>query len=78
MVCLVQGCGNALSPLRPDQAAWEGHEIEELIQSWGTPAITHPLGNDYVAYTWVESDGACERTFTAAEGRIVAYSEYGC
>jgi hypothetical protein len=58
--------------------AWEGHPIDELIESWGEPASSTQLGQDYVAYSWVSDEGNCEQTFTARDGKIIGVSDTGC
>jgi len=70
---LQQGCS-----LQPDNTAWQGHLVDELIASWGQPDKTEQLGIDYVAYTWIESGSSCEQTFLASDGQITGYSSNGC
>ena len=74
---LLQGC-ETLSSVQSDNTAWEGHHVDNLIASWGQPAKTEQLGNDYMAYTWTENAGGCEKTFLVSEGRITGYSSSGC
>ena len=58
--------------------AWEGHPIDELIDSWGEPTSSTALGQDFIAYSWVSEDGNCEQTFTARDGKIIGVSDTGC
>ncbi len=74
---LLQGC-ELLSPLQSDNTAWEGQRIDDLIASWGQPDRAKQLGIDYLAYTWTENAGNCEKTFLASDGLITGYSSSGC
>jgi len=74
---LQQGC-ETLSSLQPDNTAWEGHHIDDLIASWGQPDRTVRLGVDYTTYTWIRNEANCEQTFTVSETRITGYSSSGC
>ncbi len=74
---LQQGCGT-LSRLQPGQAAWKGHTIDELIESWGQPHKIEKLGIDYGAYTWRTPETNCEQTFLVSNERITGYSSNDC
>jgi len=74
---LLPGC-DTLSSMQRDNSAWEGHQVDDLISSWGQPARTAQLGVDYYSYTWTSAAGTCEQTFLASSGRITGYSSSGC
>jgi hypothetical protein len=44
---------------------WVGHDVEELIMSWGPPNSTYRLESGVTIYTWV------------ADGGVVAMPLYG-
>lgn len=77
IIVMLSGC-NALTPFDSDLAAWEGHSVSELIDSWGEPDNTRTISNNLDALTWVDPAGTCEQTFTVTDGIITGYSEYGC
>jgi|ETNmetMinimDraft_15_1059895.scaffolds.fasta_scaffold02307_7 hypothetical protein len=74
---LLQGC-QRLSSMLPNNTAWEGHHIDDLILSWGQPDRVEQLGADYVAYTWAGDGANCTHTFTASNQRINGYSSSDC
>jgi hypothetical protein len=64
--------------LAPDMNAWTGHSSDELIVAWGEPDLVEEMGMDNYAYTWVDDDDVCRRTFMARAGKITGYSEFDC
>lgn len=58
--------------------AWEGQNIEQLIESWGEADSELDLGQDRRAYTWLSEDDDCEHTFTIQNDKIVGVSDTGC
>jgi hypothetical protein len=58
--------------------AWEGHQIDELIEAWGEPTSITALGPDYIAYSWADTDDNCQQTFTARGDKIIGVSDTGC
>lgn len=58
--------------------AWEGHTIDQLIESWGAPDSQTNLGQDFGAYMWIGEDGVCEHTFTVQDDTIIGVSDTDC
>lgn len=77
MATLQSSCGT-LRSIGPDETAWIGHRVEDLIASWGQPDRKNQLGVDYAAYTWLHEGTECEKTFPVSDGRITGYTSTGC
>jgi hypothetical protein len=76
VACLIVGGCTSASSI---QKAWQGHSIDELIESWGEPDESEQLGVDYNAYTWLSDTGDCRQTFyVPADRRILSVSNSGC
>ena len=72
------GCGTFGDAFSKNFSAWEGHQLSELIDSWGQPTSIEPLGLEYEANSWMDAATGCQRTFTSSKGIVISYSENGC
>ena len=73
-VFVLVGCG----VMYRQADAWEGQNIEQLIESWGEADSELDLGREFRAYTWLSEDDDCEHTFTTQDDKIVGVSDTGC
>ncbi len=69
---------SACSTVQSGLEAWEGHSLDDLIESWGEPDRRVELGVGYYAYTWNAENSACQRTFTVRENTVVGFSDSDC
>lgn len=82
---LLLGCATTKGYERVLQT-WVGHDVNDLIQSWGPPADVYKLPNGSMMYTWRFDGGAvampignmayavnryCKTTFTVSEQGII-------
>lgn len=71
---VLHGCGVVYRQAN----AWEGHDIEQLIESWGEADSQLDLGQELRAYTWLSESDDCEHTFTTQNDKIIGVSDTGC
>jgi hypothetical protein len=74
---VLNGCGG-LTPLYRQHSAWEGHTLDQLVESWGEPDSRTDLGQGVEAYTWTGVSDGCQVTFTVQVDEIVGVSDTGC
>lgn len=72
----ITACGDSV--FRSDYSAWKGHQIDELIASWGEATNVRQIGNEMTVYTWREAGSECEHSFTVQGQRIAGISDTDC
>jgi hypothetical protein len=73
-VYVLSGCGAVYR----HASAWEGHTIDQLINSWGEPKTQVDLGQGLRAYSWLSENDNCEQTFTVQNEKIISVADKGC